>query len=188
MLFPKCIFYFGNLITNLSFGHLVVHLDKRTQVLCEVCICCLCSALPRVSHTPRGISGYGTTCTTQADRQTQAAAALKTFFFFLDAIISCKVHSRGCEEIIPLWSRPLSYLRFGILHVLDRRNNKVTPLSLNPYGTVLIECDAFLSCECFFQQCRPTDDHLSPPSPLFPLISDSLECSPMTLPCQSQHH
>lgn len=70
---------------NLSVGHLVKHLDKRTQVLCEVCVCCLCFALPRVSHTPRGISGCGTTRTTQADRQTMLL--LPSRLFFLDAII-----------------------------------------------------------------------------------------------------
>lgn len=33
---------------------MVEHLDSCTQVLCEVCVCCLCSALPRVSHSQGG--------------------------------------------------------------------------------------------------------------------------------------
>lgn len=64
-----------NLTMKMSLRHMVEHPDKRTQVLCEVCVCCSCSALPRVSHTPRVISGCSTICTTQVDRQTHAAAA-----------------------------------------------------------------------------------------------------------------
>lgn len=58
--------------------------------------------------------------------------------------------------------------------------------------TVAIRCDAFLHCKSIFQQRRPTDDYLRAPTPsphpLFPLINDSLECSPMTLLCRSQRH
>lgn len=159
---------------------MVEHLDSCTQVLCEVCVCCWCSALPRVSHSQGDLW--------LRHHMHHPARQTDTCCCCLHAIIQCKVHNRGCEEIISLLSRPLSSRRFGIAHVLDRWKNKVILLSLNPYETVTIESDAFLSCESVFQQRRPTDDHLSPPYPLFPLTSDSLECSPMTLPCQSQHH
>lgn len=77
---------------------------------------------------------------------------------------SAKCTAEGVRKLFHFRVRPLS----GIPHVLDGRNNKVTPLSLNPYETVIIECNAFLSPECFFQQRRPTDDHLSPPRPPVP--------------------
>lgn len=75
------------------------HPDNHTQVLCEVRVCCLRSALPW-GHQGRSL-GYGTTCTTQADRRTdrwthatatfrRSSSAKCTVAIRCDAFLGCK--------------------------------------------------------------------------------------------------
>lgn len=164
-----------NLIMKMSFEHIHLANTHRCCVTCVLVYALLCLG----SHTLPG--GSLAMAPHAPPRMTERHVLLLLLPFCNQCV------KRGCEEKSELLGRPLSSYGFGIAHVLNRWNNKVTPLSLDPCETVTIECEKFLSCESFFQQRRHTDRHLSSPCPLVPLISDSLECSPMTLPCQSQH-